>query len=175
MLKKIFIMPRTQLSDIALAPAEAALPDPPVAEGSPYSTDAVSSSWNFEAAGGLFALADMSAAAAFLAREGFVVIANVLDESENAAALAALAADVAEISPGMAAVALADVPEGALPTSPNRSFRTSCNIAFGRFAAAVRGAPGVRAAFAALHGVAPAALACSWDNPFFTPAESAVT
>jgi hypothetical protein len=167
-------MSHTQLSDIALAPAVTASPDPPVAQGSPYSTDAVSSFWDFEAAGGLFALADMPAAAAFLAREGFVVIANVLDASANAAALAALAADVAEISPGAAAaVALADLPEAALPTSPNRSFRTSCNIAFGRFAAAVRGAPGVRAAFAALHGVAPAALACSWDNPFFTPAESA--
>jgi hypothetical protein len=115
----------------------------------------------------------MPAAAAFLAREGFVVITDALNETENAAALAALAADVAEISPGTAGVALADLPEAALPTSPNRSFRTSCNIAFGRFAAAVRGAPGVRAAFAELHGVTPAALACSWDNPFFTPAESA--
>ncbi len=149
------------------------MPDPPVADYSPYSTAAVESRWDFEAGGGLFALADMPAAAAFLAREGFVVIADVLGESENAAALAALAADVADISPGAAGTALADLPEAALPTSPNRAFRTSCNIAFGRFAAAVRGAPGVRAAFAALHGVAPAALACSWDNPFFTPAESA--
>ena len=99
---------RTQLSDIALAPAVAALPDPPVAEGSPYSTDAVTSSWDFAVSGGLFALTDMSAAAAFLAREGFVVITNVLDESENSAALAALAADVAEISPETTTVALAD-------------------------------------------------------------------
>ena len=147
------------------------MPDPPTSTTSPYSTDALSEAWDFDARGGLFPLAEAAAATSFFSREGFVVIADVLAESENVRALAALAADLDEISPGAAPLAdLAAAREEMLPTSPNHSFRTTCNIAFGRFAAAVRNAPGIRSAFGALHGVAPAALACSWDNPFFTPA-----
>ena len=41
--------------------------------------------------------------------------------------------------------------------------------AFGRFAWAVRTHPEVRRAFALLHDCEPDNLACSWDNPFYTP------
>ena len=78
--------------------------------------------------------------------------------------------DIHEINPALSDVSdPALFPESGLPTSPNRTFRTTCNIAFGRFASAVRVSPGVRRAFAAVHGVPVGALACSWDNPFFTP------
>ena len=78
--------------------------------------------------------------------------------------------DIHEINPALSDISdPALFPESGLPTSPNRTFRTTCNIAFGRFASAVRASPGVRRAFAAVHGVPVEELACSWDNPFFTP------
>ena len=78
--------------------------------------------------------------------------------------------DIHEINPALSDISDPTLfPESGLPTSPNRTFRTTCNIAFGRFASAVRVSPGVRRAFAAVYGVPVEELACSWDNPFFTP------
>ena len=51
--------------------------------------------------------------------------------------------DIHEINPALSGISdPALFPERGLPTSPNRTFRTTCNIAFGRFAAAVRARDG---------------------------------
>ena len=51
--------------------------------------------------------------------------------------------DIHEINPALTGISEpALFPERGLPTSPNRTFRTTCNIAFGRFAAAVRARDG---------------------------------
>jgi len=71
----------------------------------------------------------------------------------------------AEGEPSLRAAPLADLAgtrEAILPTSPNRSFWTTSNIALGRFATAIRNAPGVYTGLPQHpSGVAPSALACS--------------
>ena len=136
----------------------------------PHDTSTVRAGWDFGANGGRFARGETEAAKAFFAEHGFVVFDDVMLDDENAAAKDALRADLQEINPSTAAIGdLSGFAEGDLPTSPNHTFRTTCNMAFGRFARYVRNHDGVRSVFAAMHGVRPAELGCSWDNPFYTP------
>jgi hypothetical protein len=143
---------------------------PAPAAPSSFDTSVVQDAWDFDADGGLFALSQARAAKAFFREQGFVVFAGVMSAAENAGAVRALIDDLHEVNPATAHITdPAAFDEADLPTSPNHTFRTTCNMAFGRFARAVRGHAGVRAAFAALHGVPAERLACSWDNPFYTP------
>jgi hypothetical protein len=130
---------------------------------------ATATAWDYKAHGGLFTLDQASSAKAFFEQHGFVVIADVMDESENAAVKRALVADLSEINPSTRDLTdPADFDEADLPTSPNHSFRTTCNICFGRFASEIRAHEGVRAAFAALHGCAAEDMGVSWDTVFYT-------
>ena len=175
----------------------------------PWDCTAVREAWDFERDGGAFdfralthddnntengttastsstASSSRTSAKAFFDAHGFVVLTNLMSEAENTAAVAALVADLHEVNPSTSHITdPALFPEEALPTSPNRTFRTTCNMAFGRFSWFVRGHAGVRDAFVMLHGMdseegregggggdaeAAGGLACSWDNPFYTPA-----
>lgn len=132
-------------------------------------------SWDFEARGGIYSIDDPSLQD-FFRTHGFVVVQDVLSPQDNAAAIDALVADVHEINPATSHISdPGSFLEEDLPTSPNHTFRTTCNMAFGRFAWFVRGHPSVRNAFALLHSVESAALSCSWDNPFYTPRADATT
>ena len=127
-------------------------------------------SWDFGADGGCYTLSDAREAKEFFHKQGFVVFTDIMGNQENQAARAALVEDLHEINPATKhTTCLAQFEEADLPTSPNHTFRTTCNIAFGRFAWAVRTHPEVRRAFALLHDCEPDNLACSWDNPFYTP------
>ena len=135
-----------------------------------HDTATVRVAWDFGANGGRFAREDTDAAKAFFAEHGFVVFDDVMSDDENATAKDALLRDLQEINPSTAAIGdLSGFTERDLPTSPNHTFRTTCNMAFGRFARYVRNHDGVRDVFAAMHEVQPAELGCSWDNPFYTP------
>ena len=115
-----------------------------------------------------FSLLQAEEARAYFSYHGFVVVRDVTSEEENARAMAALLHDIHEVNPAVSAVTdLSQFAEHDLPTSPNNAFRATCNMAFGRFASAVRLAPGIRKAFATIHQTD--ALACSWDIPFYTP------
>jgi hypothetical protein len=120
--------------------------------------------------GACFSLLQAEEARAYFSYHGFVVVRDVTSEEENARAMAALLHDIHEVNPAVSAVTdLSQFAEHDLPTSPNNAFRATCNMAFGRFASAVRLAPGIRKAFATIHQTPPDALACSWDIPFYTP------
>ena len=174
------------------------------AKSNPWDCTAVRKAWDFERNGGAFDFRALThdnnntkdgnaftttssartSAKAFFDAHGFVVLTNLMSESENTAAVAALVSDLHEVNPSTSHITdPALFPEEALPTSPNRTFRTTCNMAFGRFSWFVRGHAGVRDAFVMLHGMdseerggsgmnteAAKGLACSWDNPFYTPA-----
>jgi hypothetical protein len=126
--------------------------------------------------GACFSLLRADEARDFFQEHGFVVMLDVTTEDETAKAMAALLHDIHEVNPTTSAVTdLAKFAESDLPTSPNNTFRATCNFAFGKFASAVRAAPGVRNAFANIHQVSPERLACSWDIPFYTPQPDRVT
>jgi hypothetical protein len=99
-----------------------------------------------------------------------VVFTDIMSEEQNSAAITGLVEDIHELNPATQHI---NDPSGFdetdLPTSPNSTFRTTCNMAFGRFSMFVRNDDGVRSAFAHLHDVGEDSLACSWDNPFYTP------
>jgi hypothetical protein len=126
-------------------------------------------SWDFEKNGGLYPLTEARQAKAFFEEHGFVVINGLMSEHENEAVKQALVDDLHEINPSTGDVVdLAGFDEYDLPTSPNHSFRTTCNLCFGRFASVIRSHEGVRAAFAALHDCTAEELGCSWDTIFYT-------
>lgn len=109
-------------------------------------------------------------ARAFFHEQGFVVFTDVMTETENKAAIQALVEDLHEVNPTTTHITdPAKFSEADLPTSPNQTFRTTCNMAFGRFSWFIRGHSGVRDAFSAIHNVPKEELVCSWDNPFYTP------
>ena len=137
---------------------------------SQFSTAEGLPSFDFDRFGGLYSLANADEARAFFARWGFVVFTEVMSGEENSAVLDALVQDLHEINPATrsSVTTLQGFEESDLPTSPNHSFRTTCNIVFGRFASSIRANPSVRAAFAALHGVPAEELGVSWDTLFYT-------
>ena len=138
-----------------------------------FDTTATHNAWNFQRLGGSYTLnctKSIDDARQFFDEQGFVVFRDVMSDDENTSAMRSLLADLHEINPATSHItALGEFDEPELPTSPNHTFRTTCNMAFGRFAWAVRTHDGVKQAFAKLHGTTPDQLACSWDNPFYTP------
>ena len=109
-------------------------------------------------------------AMSFFKRHGFVVITEVMSEDDNDAVKQGLVEDLHEINPATKHIKdVGDFKEEELPTSPNHSFRTTCNICFGRFASMIRGHTGVRSAFAGLHETEADRLGCSFDSIFYTP------
>lgn len=149
-----------------LSAAAAAAPE----EYSEYDCTHVPRAWDFATDGGAYPLSRADDARSFFAAQGFVVFSDVMSASENAAAIAGLVDDLHEVNPDTRHITdPGTFPEHELPTSPNHTFRTTCNLAFGRFSWSVRGAGGVRQAFSEMHGEPAERLACSWDNPFYTP------
>jgi hypothetical protein len=97
--------------------------------------------WDFDEAGGIFSLAAPGTPAhepglqEFFRANGFVVIRDVMSPQANAAAIDALVADLHEVNPATSHITdPGNFLEADLPTSPNHTFRTTCNMAFGRFA-----------------------------------------
>lgn len=132
--------------------------------------------WDFSKYGGRFKLEEAADGKRFFERWGFVVFTEVMSEEENGAVLEGLVDDLHEINPSTRHIKSAmEFDEADLPTSPNRSFRTTCNIVFGRFATAIRTSTGVREAFATLHETPAEQLGCSWDTLFYTSQASEVT
>jgi hypothetical protein len=135
-----------------------------------YDTAAVQQTWDFGVQGGCYHLSQAAEAKAFFDEQGFVVFSEVMTEEENEAAKSSLVNDLHEINAETQHItSLSHFAEEDLPTSPNHTFRTTCNMAFGRFAWTVRCNQNIRMAFATLHECTLDALACSWDNPFYTP------
>jgi hypothetical protein len=136
----------------------------------------VQEAWCFETNGGQFGLHDKEEAKSFFNKWGFVVFRDAMSGEENSKAIESLVQDIHELNPATRHINDPGLfPESDLPTSPNCTFRTTCNMAFGRFSTHVRNNDGVREAFSALHGVDADRLACSWDNPFYTPQPDAAT
>jgi len=107
---------------------------------------------------------------AFFKQFGFVIWKDVMSENENESLLRDLVDDIHEINPNTKhKTDVADFDDAELPTTPNRAFRSTCNIVFGRFATTIRNHEGVRQGFAHLHGVPTEQLGCSWDTVFYTP------
>jgi len=135
-----------------------------------FDTSQISKAWQN---GGCFSLEHLTQAQAFLRQYGFVVIQNIMTFEENETAIKSLVADIHEVNPNTRHINdPSKFNEKELPTSPNHTFRTTCNMAFGRFASYVRNHDRIRLAFAHMHDTKPEALACSWDNPFYTPQQS---
>jgi hypothetical protein len=138
-----------------------------------FDTSATQDAWDFQRLGGSYTLdsaTSIDGARQFFDEQGFVVFEDVMSDDENASAVRSLLADLHEVNPATSHITALDAfDESDLPTSPNHTFRTTCNMAFGRFAWAVRAHDRVKEAFARLHGTTSDQLACSWDNPFYTP------
>jgi len=144
--------------------------------GHSHDTSALVESWDFENHGGLFDLGRAKEARAFFQRWGFVVMTDVMTEDENKGVLQGLVEDVHEINPNTRHIQdVAGFTEAHLPSSPNHSFRTTCNLVFGRFASLIRSNEGVRSSFGVMHGVPPERLGCSWDTIFYTSEAAKVT
>ncbi len=144
--------------------------------GHSHDTSALAESWDFENHGGLFDLGRAEEARAFFQQWGFVVMTDVMTEDENNGVLQGLVDDVHEINPNTWHIQdVAGFTEAQLPSSPNHSFRTTCNLVFGRFASLIRSNEGVRSAFGVMHGVPPERLGCSWDTIFYTSEAAKVT
>ena len=135
-----------------------------------FDTSTTQPAWDFGKRGGSYPLQDADDAEKFFDEQGFVVFTDVMSDAENTAATGALLEDLHEVNPAKAHISALDAfEEDDLPTSPNHTFRTTCNMAFGRFSWAVRTHYGVKEAFAKIHGTTADSLSCSWDNPFYTP------
>ena len=141
-----------------------------------YDTSTLSRAWNFKQESGQFSLNQPEEAKAFFENWGFVVITEVMSEQDNDNVKQALVDDLHEINPSIKHIKdVSQFPEADLPTSPNHSFRTTCNIVFGRFASMIRGHEGVRGAFSVMHDVPSEQLGCSWDTIFYTSQANEVT
>jgi hypothetical protein len=145
--------------------------------GHSHDTSMLTREWKYSEDGGLYNLKDQAEEAKeFFEKWGFVVIADVMNEKENGAVLEALVHDLHEINPSTRHInAASEFSEDDLPSSPNHSFRTTCNIVFGRFASTIRSHESVRKAFSLMHQVPSDRLGCSWDTIFYTSEAANVT